>query len=173
MVLLGWLGWLTVAGAAETDCVTKDLTWRWLSVSPDGGGASKDRWVHGSKVLVDGNSDRITWNADQASIVPFRKHTEGGTTVETFKWKVTVSAKDGKALGEGVTDPKVELEMHCQRTTGGKPPPAAAGAVKKAMQDAKAKAAPAPAAPAPAPAKPAPAPEAAKPAPAPAPAPKP
>ena len=48
MLLLAWLG---VAHAAETDCVTKDLTWRWLETTE--GAKPGDRWVHGSTVLAD------------------------------------------------------------------------------------------------------------------------
>lgn len=153
MWLLGWIG---VAFGAETDCVTKDLTWRWLSTG------DADRWVHGSTVLVDKTSPRMTWKADEATKVPFKS----GGVVETFKWDVTLTASDGKPIGGGVTEATVKLTMHCQRTDGqhtpAAKPAAAAGAAAAPKSGAAAKVAPAPA---PAPAAPAPA--------APAPAPKP
>lgn len=128
MLVLALLG---VAHATETDCVTKDLTWRWLNTTE--GAKAGDRWVHGSKVVVEqaaGASGRVTWKVDEASKVPFRTSNAGGNTVETFKWNVTLTATDGKALGGDVTDAEVKLTLHCQKTTPGAAPAAPAPAPK-------------------------------------------
>lgn len=142
--------WLSLAKAAQTDCVTKDLTWRWLSTTAEGNAKAGDRWVHGSTVVTEqapGATGRVTWTADEASKVPFRKTADG----ETFKWKVALSATDGKAIAAGVPETKLDLTMHCLRTTGAGAPAAAAPAAPAAP--AAAKVAPKPA-PAPAPAAP-------------------
>lgn len=169
MLVLAWLG---LAEAAQTDCVTKDLAWRWLSTTADAspaGAKAGDRWVHGSKVVLEqapGATGRLSWKPDEASKKPFRTRQEGGATIETFKWDVTLASTDGKPIAADVSDKEVKLTMHCQRTTAGAggAPAAAAAAPKPAA----AAAAPKPAA---AGAKPAEKPAAA-PAPAPAPAPK-
>jgi hypothetical protein len=122
MLLFAWIG---MAEAAQTDCVTKDLGWRWLSTTADAspaGAKAGDRWVHGSKVVAEqapGATGRLSWTADEASKVPFRTSQQGGDKVETFKWKVTLSATDGKPIAADVSDTKLELTMHCQRVTAG------------------------------------------------------
>lgn len=141
--------WLGLAFAAETDCVTKDLTWRWLQTTE--GAKPGDRWVHGTTVLAEaGGASRVTWKADEASKVVFRT----GASVETFKWKVTVTASDGKAIGGGVSETTLDLTMHCQKSSGAAPVPAAVKATPapKAAEPAKPAEAAKPAEPAKAPA---------------------
>lgn len=161
MLVLAWLG---LAEAAQTDCVTKDLAWRWLSTTADAspaGAKAGDRWVHGSKVVAEqapGATGRLTWKPDEASKKPFRTSQEGGATIETFKWDVTLTATDGKPIAADVSDKEVKLTMHCQRTTagaGGAPAAAAAKPAAAASKPAAAAAKPAEkpaAAPTPAPA---------------------
>ena len=167
MVVLAWFG---VAVASQTDCVTKDLGWRWLSTTADAGDAGAkagDLWSHGAKVVLEqapGASGRLSWKPDDASKVAFHTGASGGDLVETFKWNVTLSATDGKPIAPDVSDTELKLTMHCMRTTGGAVPAPAPAAPKPAPAAAAPKPAPAAAVP-----KPAPAPAPAK-APAPAPA---
>lgn len=133
--------WAGLAHAGETDCVTKDGAWRWLST------ATADRWVHGSSVVVEqasGATGRLVWKPDEATRVAFSSKQEAGQTIETFKWDVELSSTDGKPISADVADPKVKLTLHCQRTSGGAAPAPAATA-KTAVPAKAEKATPAPA----------------------------
>src|SRR5688572_5937450 len=124
------------AHAGQTDCVTKDGSWRWLSTTADAGSAcaAGDKWVHGSKVVAEqaaGATGRLSWKPDEATKVSLRTTQGGGNTVQTFKWDVEVSATDGKPIAAAVSDTRVKLTMHCQRTSAGGAAPAPAAAAAK------------------------------------------
>jgi len=121
MIVLALLG---LAHADETDCVTKDNAWRWLSTtqaSADGTPAG-DLWVHDAKVVAKqapGSSGRLAWTPDESAKVVFQTKTSPeGAQIETFKWDVALKATDGKPISADVTDTELKLSMVCQRTGG-------------------------------------------------------